>query len=192
MSTAFLTARTTPAGSFPAGSAGFTLIEIFVALVIASLLVSFGVPAFYDWIDSYQLANHAQHVAQSLMQARTEAVRRGDRVNLCASTDRVRCVEGGGWSSGFVVFVDANRNGQVDPGEIVLGADGPAPSGITMSANKPLQEYVSYTDLGRARLLNGGLQMGTFTLCRRGQRAMHVVLANSGRVRVERTADRCR
>jgi len=50
---------------------------------------------------------------------------------------------------------------------------------------------VSYTPLGRARMLNGALQMGTFTLCRSGQNALEIVLANSGRVRVVKTGDRC-
>ena len=49
---------------------------------------------------------------------------------------------------------------------------------------------MSYTSLGHARMLNGALQMGTFTVCRSGQRALHVVLANSGRVRTERTGRR--
>ena len=50
---------------------------------------------------------------------------------------------------------------------------------------------MSYTSLGSARMLTGALQMGTFTLCRHGQREMHVVLANSGRVRTERTSTVC-
>jgi len=40
-------------------------------------------------------------------------------------------------------------------------------------------------------MLNGALQMGTFVVCRRGQRALHVVLASTGRVRIEKTSDRC-
>jgi type IV fimbrial biogenesis protein FimT len=170
---------------------GFTLVEVIVALAIASMLIAMGVPAFHDWLESYRLANHTQHVAQTMTRARTEAVRRGDRVNICASVDRAVCVEGASWAGGFGVFVDTNRNGQVDPGELVLGSDGPAPSGTVVSANRPLEQYVSYTDSGHARMLSGALQMGTFTLCRRGQRAMRVVLAHSGRVRMERTADRC-
>ena len=73
----------------------------------------------------------------------------------------------------------------------MLGIEGRAPPGITIEANRPLDDYVSYTSLGHARMLNGALQMGTFTVCRSGQRALHVVLANSGRVRIERTAVRC-
>jgi hypothetical protein len=36
-------------------------------------------------------------------------------------------------------------------------------------------------------MLNGELQMGTFVVCKPGQKAIHAVLANSGRVRIDRT-----
>jgi len=171
--------------------AAFTLIEIAVALAIAGLLVVIGLPAFHDWLGAYQLANHAKHLAETMTRARTEAVRRGHRVNLCKSADRGQCDDHGGWDAGFVVFVDSNRNGRIDDDEAVLEIDPGAPRGITVSANRPVDDYVSYTGLGQARMLNGALQMGTFVVCRRGQRALHVVLANTGRVRIEKTTDRC-
>jgi len=162
-----------------------------VAFAIAAVIAAVAVPAFHDWLDGYQLANHARHLAESMTRARTEAIRRGHRVNLCKSADRQHCAGQGRWDGGFVVFVDINHDGSVDSDEPLLGIEGRAPPGITIEANRPLDDYVSYTSLGHARMLNGALQMGTFTICRSGQRALHVVLANSGRVRVERTGDRC-
>jgi hypothetical protein len=50
---------------------------------------------------------------------------------------------------------------------------------------------VSYTGFGYARLLSGALQMGTFVVCKPGQKAIHVVLANSGRVRISKTTQPC-
>jgi len=170
---------------------GFTLVEFTVVFAIAGLLVTMAVPAFRDWLAAYQVANHAKHLAESMTVARTEAVRRGHRVNLCRSSDRHRCGGTGGWEAGFVVFVDINLDGQIDDDEPVLGITGPAPQGVTVRANRPIDTYVSYTSIGHARMLNGALQMGTFTVCRSGQRALHVVLASSGRVRVEKTSDRC-
>ena len=64
-------------------------------------------------------------------------------------------------------------------------------SGITIRGNRPVDDYVSYTSLGSARLLNGALQMGTFTVCKSGRRAIDVVLANSGRARIQKTAVVC-
>jgi type IV fimbrial biogenesis protein FimT len=58
-------------------------------------------------------------------------------------------------------------------------------------ANRPVADYVSFTPLAQARLVNGGLQMGTLTVCRPGHAAIRVVLANSGRVRLESSAESC-
>jgi type IV fimbrial biogenesis protein FimT len=137
------------------------------------------VPAFHDWLGAYPLANHAKHLAETMTRARTEAVRRGHRVNLCKSVDRRRCADHGGWDAGFVVFVDVNRNGRIDANEPVLEAEGAAPPGISVSGNRPVEDYISYTGLGQSRVLNGALQVGTFVVCRSGQRALHLVLANT-------------
>ena len=176
----------------PAAARAFTLVEMLVALAIVAVLAAAAAPAFHDWLGAYELANHAKHLAETHdarpHRRRPHAV---ERVSLCKSPDRRQCADRGSWEGGFIIFVDVNQNGRIDDGEPVLGIDGPAPRGITITANRPLDDYVSYTSLGHARMLNGALQMGTFTVCRRGQRAMHVVLANSGRVRTERTAVVC-
>lgn len=177
------------AGRAPA--AAFTIVELVVALAIATLLAILGVPVFQDWLAAYELTNHAKHLAETMTRARTEAVRRGHRVNLCKSTNGGSCADHGTWDAGFLVYVDQNGDGKIDAGEPVLEIGGAAPRGITISANRPVDDYVSYTSLGRARMLSGALQMGTFTFCRSGQRAMQVVLANSGRVRVEKGSTRC-
>jgi type IV fimbrial biogenesis protein FimT len=171
--------------------AGWTLVELMVVLAVAVLLVTAAAPQYGDWIASARLANEAQQLAASMTLARAEAIKRGQRVNLCRSADRRRCAGGGGWDAGWLVYVDINRNGQIDDDEPLLRIERAAPSGIRVAANRPVEDYVSYTSLGTARMLNGALQMGTFTLCRPGLRALHVVLANSGRVRVETSRDVC-
>ena len=169
----------------------FTIVELLVALGLAAVLAAVAVPTFHDWLGAYQVANYARHLAESMTRARTEAIRRSHRVSLCKSPDLRQCADQGSWESGFVLYVDVNHDGRIDAGETVLGIEGRAPSGITIAANRPLDDYVSYTSVGHARMLNGALQMGTLTVCKSGQRAVHVVLANSGRVRTERTAVTC-
>lgn len=172
-------------------AAGFTLVELLVAVATAFLLGAMALPSFRDWLAAYQLANYAKDLAETMTRARTEAVRRGHRVGLCRSLDRSRCAADAGWDAGFVVFGDVNGDGQRDDDEPVLGLGAPAPPGISVQANRPVADYVSYTSVGHARMLNGALQMGTFTVCRSGHPALAVVLAGSGRVRIDRTASRC-
>lgn len=177
--------------TLPGAARAFTIVELVIALAVSGLLAAAAAPTFHDWLSAYQLSNHAKHLAETMTRARTEAIRRGHRVNLCKSSDRRQCADHGSWEAGFLLYVDVNRDGRVDAGEPVLGIEDRAPPGITITANRPLDAYVSYTSIGHARMLNGALQMGTLTVCKRGQRALLVVLANSGRVRTERTANVC-
>jgi type IV fimbrial biogenesis protein FimT len=175
----------------PLAAAGFTLVEIAVALTLAALVASVTMPAFADWIAAYRLGNHARHLAEWMSRARAEAVRRGMRVNLCKSADGWHCASAGGWESGLLLHVDENRDGARGEGEAVLAAAAPAPPGITVQANQPLDAYVSFTSHGHARLTNGALQMGTFTVCQQGQQERRVVLSAGGRIRIETGTDRC-
>ena len=170
---------------------GWTLIELMIALVIAGLALAFAAPGYRDWIAAVELANHAQQLAGSMTLARSEAIKRGARVTLCRAPDGRHCADGAGWEAGWLVYVDGNRDGRNDDDEPVLRAESAAAAGIYVRANQPVADYVSFTGLGHARLLDGGLQMGTFTVCRRGLPAQKVVLANSGRVRIERTREVC-
>jgi len=170
---------------------GFTLLELLIALAIFALLLRLGVPSFADWIASRKLANHAEYLAQTLNLARSEAVKRGMRVNLCKSRDRKQCDDSVTWDAGWIMFADQNRDGRMEASEQLIRVEGPPRDQITISANRPVEDYVSYTSFGFARMLNGALQMGTFVVCKPGQKAIKVVLANSGRARLDHTTQPC-
>ncbi|HVP87624.1 MAG TPA: GspH/FimT family pseudopilin [Casimicrobiaceae bacterium] len=171
--------------------AGFSLVELMIAVAIFALSLRFGMPAYGDWIASRKLANHAEYLVETLNLARSEAVKRGMRVNLCKSRDATQCDPHAKWESGWVMFADENRDGQMEATENFIRHEGPPGDGITVAANGPLKDYVSYTSYGYARMLNGALQMGTFVVCKSGQNAIHIVLANSGRARLVRTPQPC-
>ena len=173
------------------GMRGFGLSELLVTLLLGALLLGLAVPAYNDWIATTEMMNEAQHLANSMNQARAAAINSGFRVNLCQTAGGRQCLPVGTWEGGWILFIDTNRNGEVDDDEKVLWVEQAAPAGVTMAANGPLSYYVSYTSLGHARMLNGALQMGTFTVCRRGRPAIDVVLAHSGRVRIARTSAIC-
>ena len=171
--------------------AGFSLVELLLALAVFGILVLAAGPSYQAWMAGRQLANHAHYLAATLTQTRSEAIKHGYRVNLCKSRDGRQCADAGGWETGWIMFVDENRTGEVDDGESILRLAGPAGDGITVTGNRPVEDYVSYTGLGHARMVSGALQMGTFVVCKAGQDALRVVLAESGRARIEKTRDRC-
>lgn len=174
------------------GRRGFSLVELLIALTIVGVLALAAGPTYRNWIAAQQLANHAYFLAGTLNQARSEAIKSGYRVNLCKTRDRHQCTgDAGGWELGWILYIDENQDGEIGPDEAVIRAEGPPGNGITVQANRPVADYVSYTSLGHARMLSGALQMGTFVVCKPGQDAIQVVLANSGRARVQTTRQRC-
>jgi type IV fimbrial biogenesis protein FimT len=170
---------------------GFTLIELVVALFLAVLLPILAFPVWQDWIAALDVMNEAQHLANSMNFARAEAIKRGERVNLCKSTDGRLCTTASAWHGGWIMHADRDADGQVKAGDSPIRARDPVAAGVTITANRPLADYVSYTAHGHPRMLNGALQIGTFTVCGKGQKALDVVLSAGGRARIARTGVPC-
>ena len=171
-------------------ASGYTLAELLAGMAVAALLLVMALPGYRAWIADEQLLNHARLLAGSMQLARSEAIKRGHRVNLCKSANGVQCADAGRWDQGFILHGDFDRTGEVDGADTIIRFE-PAPKDIRVAANRPLQDYVSYTSFGHARMLSGALQMGTFTVCKPGRRAVQVVLVATGRVRIDRTKAIC-
>ncbi len=82
--------------------AGFTLIELMIVLVIAVVLVTIAVPAFSTFLNNQRVTTQANNLVTAIHLARSEAVKRGDVVELCASSDASSC-NSSDWSQGWIV-----------------------------------------------------------------------------------------
>lgn len=166
---------------------GYSLIEVLIALSLATTLLAWTVLAMTDVIHGARVETGAQALANSLALARSEAVKRNARVVMCKSASGSICDPGASWEQGWIIFHDINNNGAVDPDEYVLHREAALSPALRMSGNMPVSQYVSYTPYGRTKQLSGAFQAGTFTVCANSGRqvkARQVVINSVGRARV--------
>lgn len=175
--------------TMPHRAAGLTLLELLVALAITSILLFMGVPGWGAWMAERQLQERADALLHALDRARSEAIKRGTRVHVCPNAAASCPGSAEAWESGWTIVHAAQPGSDASPA--MIARERAAAAGITIRGNRPVADYVSYTSLGYARRVDGALQMGTFTLCHPGHKARKVILANSGRARMEQTSDAC-
>jgi type IV fimbrial biogenesis protein FimT len=99
---------------------GFTLTELMVVLAIVAILLTIGVPSYRYVTNSYRMSAEVNGLLGDLQYARSEAIKEGQTVTTCVSTNSTTCTGGTAWASGWIVFSDPNANGTVDAGETVL------------------------------------------------------------------------
>src|SRR5436190_16210070 len=90
---------------------GFTLLELMITVVVAAILLAWGVPSFREFQRNSAMTSAANDLITGLLAARAEAVKRHVPVTLCASPDPLANVpvcsqNGAGTNGGFVVWVD--------------------------------------------------------------------------------------
>lgn len=108
--------------SLPRNARGFTLVELMVTVIIASILLSIAVPSFTNLIRRNQITTYANEFGTAVNLARSEAAKRGTSVSITSNN-------GTDWTQGWNVNV-------VSPAELLRSA--PALTGdntFTSAAN---------------------------------------------------------
>lgn len=118
---------------------GFSLIELMVVLSVAALLLGLAVPMFTDAMANSRMSTAINDFGGSLHAARSEALKRGAPVVLCASADAISdhpaCSAGTSFDAGWIVFVDRDGNGVPDGDEdLILQRRAPLHHSLRLSA----------------------------------------------------------
>ncbi len=165
------------------------MMEVLVVVAVTGILLTIAVPAMTATRDSIKLEVVSDAFLSGMYLARAEAISRTSTVVLCKSSNGESCNLTGGWEQGWIVFRDDNSNGQRDDSEVIVAHEG-ALAGFKLTGNATLTKYVSFTPTGAAKLVSGGFQAGTLTLCKYSSsagQARQIVLNVAGRVRVHKT-----
>jgi type IV fimbrial biogenesis protein FimT len=160
-------------------AAGFTLVELLVALAIIGLVIGLGLPSLTGFMEASRAGAARSALLASVSKAIQRASVTGQHAVLCPSLDGQACTGQPDWSDGWIVFLDRNANRVRDPGESLVLHEGKLAGKVRLRSTA-----------GRTRLVfqgNGGNAGSnvTFTLCdgRGPARAQTLVLNNVGRLR---------
>ncbi|WP_300557267.1 GspH/FimT family pseudopilin [Limnohabitans sp. Rim8] len=165
---------------------GFTLLEALVAMALLGILVGLAAPTLSGLQARQQLQGQGEAFLNSLVLARSEALRRQQRVSLCAQGLEAQCDTLGRWHQGWLVFADANHNGLRDSGEVLIEARPAVPLAMQVVVSNTVKTYFSYNAEGRSASANGAFMAGTWRFCRAGSNQGWQVVVNAlGRPRIE-------
>ncbi|MCD9029785.1 Tfp pilus assembly protein FimT/FimU [Luteimonas sp. BDR2-5] len=165
-------------------TSGFTLIELMIALAIAAITLTIGMPAFSAAIERNRVQTALHLVSADLAMARSTAVMRRDQVVVCPRTPDARCRDDMDWSFGWIVFTDSDGNRQPDqPGDLLRVSDPPAGASNGALQLSATRKFLRYQRDGRS----AGTNL-TVRVCAGGKLNGEVVVNNLGRVRSQRHA----
>lgn len=166
---------------------GFTLLEALVVLALLGILVSLAAPAVSDLRARHQVQAQAEGFLGSLVLARTEALRRQQRVSLCAQAGHSTCDASGRWQQGWLVFVDANDNGLREDGETLIEVHPALPPAVRLDSASTAKAYFSYGAEGRSTSITGAFMAATWRFCRTSLPEGWQVVSNAlGKPRIEK------
>ncbi len=162
-----------------AHSAGVTLLELMIVLSIIAVLGTLAVPSFSNLMHDSGRTAAVNSFVHSLYLARSEAIKRGQVVALCKSSDGKQCTnKAPDWSGGWMVFVNEDRD---DPpvresNEEVISVYQGWPSGH-ITSNRASYSFRAYTQA----VVNGTI---VFCDARGSAHARAVIISHTGRPRI--------
>lgn len=159
-------------------NSGFTLIEIMIALAVLSILGTLAVPGFSNLLQDSARTSAVNSFIHTVFLARSEAIKRGQVVSICKSTDGANCNAAAEWNGGWITFVNSDRDEppQRDADESLLFVQ-QSWQGGKVTSNRTAFSFRPHTQ---------GVVNGTLVFCdKRGSTsARAVIISHVGRPRV--------
>jgi type IV fimbrial biogenesis protein FimT len=103
---------------------GFTLFELIMVITIVAILAAIGIPSFKYVTSSNRISAEVNQLLGDMRYARTEAIKEGQTVTVCASANPTAttptCSLSNSWETGWIVFSDPNNNKALPAGTVPL------------------------------------------------------------------------
>ncbi len=171
---------------------GFTLIDQMIVVSIVMIVIGQALPSISFVLKKNQVANVYNEALAALNYTRSIAVTSGAWATFCKSNltgSACATSQSTAWTSGWIVFEDANNNGVINAGEKIHLVNNTLPSQLLINYSRNMQR-ISYSSEGYAVGYNGKI-----SFCDSQQTINKtMVLSNSGRIRLAQNHEvgRCR
>lgn len=161
---------------------GFTLVEALVALGVAAICATVGVPALRDFAQTQRASSAMQRLDTQIASARMAAVTHGKATVLCPSMDARNCAAGRDWSRGWLTFFDPDGNRRPDERSDILHVDQSSHTGKLVIGTSSGRAYLRFRPDGTSPGTNLSFRFCGATTGLLGS----LIVNNAGRARTER------
>ena len=100
----------------------FTIVELIICIAMIAILVSIALPYFHEYRSKQEAQNIPIKLSQINRYARSQAAVFHQNIVICPSQDSLSC-QANQWNKNILVFIDKNKNRQVDVDEQILHID---------------------------------------------------------------------
>ena len=166
---------------------GFSLLELISTIMVVGALISVIPGVSAALIYSNKVASAVNSIASDMSYARSEAIMRNQNVQLCKSLDGERCIKAKQWETGWIIFVDKNKNRRREETEEILKYRPFNSINITYKGSGS-SHYIRFRADGATGV------NGTFSFCSdtEGVYKKALILFRTGRLRLSDTRTRGR
>jgi type IV fimbrial biogenesis protein FimT len=168
---------------------GVTLLELLTALLIASVVLTIGIPSFQSVLNNQRITMATNEMVMSLNLAKSEAIKRVAYVTVCKSSNGTACTGGGAWNDGWIVFANASvaNLDSIDAGDEIIRIYPKLRDSIDLTPSGTIGDSLSFRPSGTLGTTAANTT-GTLTVCdeRGADFARGVLLEASGRWSVSR------
>lgn len=114
---------------------GFTLMELLVTMTVVGILMAIAVPSYRYVTTANRASSEINALLGDVQMARGEAIKEGQFVSICASSDGATCTGGTAWNTGWIVFVDAAPLGTLEGSDTIVKVQRPFSGSDTLNSN---------------------------------------------------------
>lgn len=158
----------------------FSLLELLVAMLIVSVLISLSLPNFEEFVEEKKADDTINRIRQAVAAAKVGAIVNGNYVTLCKSSGGEKC--GGKWEQGIIAFTDKNGDRKINQEDRLLRYfTFPDARGSVHWRAFQNRQYLQITGQGYTRFQNGN-----FTYCpfnKKPYLARQLIVNRTARVR---------